>query len=317
MDKFANNDREHSNAVEFVTIQSKIDEYKKEDIFVIATVNDMDVIPDSLLRAGRLKVIEVPSPKGKDAEKIISHYIGTKSFVSEVDTLEIARILSGSSCAEIEAVINQAGIYAGFENRETISRDDLIRSCLRVIEGAPEILDYEDDATTLAVSIHEAGHCVASEILEPGSVNLVSVRKTDSNIGGFTNFYENENYWSDIKFMENRVMSLLAGRAATEIVTGKIDVGCDSDFDRAYRVVRRFIDTYCVNGFGEYLARGVSSDELVTKVVSDVSKEIEKYYVKVRKLLIDNRNFLDKVTQALVTKKVICANDIKEIKDSL
>mgnify|MGYP003403873418 CR=1 FL=1 len=102
-----------------VTIQSCIDAVKDKGVFVLATINDEDAMPKSLLRAGRFdNRIEVVAPKGEDAEKIVEHYIKRKNFVSDVDVKTITRLLNGSSCAELEAVINQAGIYAGFLRKD-------------------------------------------------------------------------------------------------------------------------------------------------------------------------------------------------------
>lgn len=112
MDKFANGDSSHRNSEEFVTVQSCIDDAKNKDVFVLATINDEDAIPESLLRAGRFdNRISVVSPKGEDAEKIVEHYIKRKNFVSDVDVKTITKLLNGASCAELETVINQAGVY--------------------------------------------------------------------------------------------------------------------------------------------------------------------------------------------------------------
>lgn len=85
MDKFANKDRYHKNAEEYVTIQSCIDDVKNYEVFVLATANDIDNLPGSLLRVGRFdKTIYVQNPKGKDAEEIISYYMSKKKYVAEM-----------------------------------------------------------------------------------------------------------------------------------------------------------------------------------------------------------------------------------------
>lgn len=110
-DKFANEDKDHKNAEEYVTIQSCIDEIKNYDVFVIATANDLSLVPSSLLRAGRFDTtIEVKNPQGQDAEQIIKHYLSLKNSVADMDFKQLARILNGRSCAELETIINQAGI---------------------------------------------------------------------------------------------------------------------------------------------------------------------------------------------------------------
>ena len=79
-DKFANQDKDHCNAEEYITIQSCIDDIKGYDVFVIATANELSLVPDSLLRAGRFdSIIEITKPKGDDIEKIIRYYLTSKS----------------------------------------------------------------------------------------------------------------------------------------------------------------------------------------------------------------------------------------------
>ena len=144
MDKFANEDYSRSDAEEYITIQSCIDTIKTEgkDVFVFATANNMRKLPSSLVRAGRFdKVIEMKVPAVKDAAKIIQHYLSDKKVVDNLDFEELARILQGHSCAELESIINEAGIYSGYDNRECISRDDILRSIMRGIFDAPESVE--------------------------------------------------------------------------------------------------------------------------------------------------------------------------------
>jgi len=316
IDKYANNDIDHIDAEEYVTIQSLIDQYRKSDIFVLATSNSTREIPRSLLRAGRLKSIRMEIPEGKDAIDIISHFIKQKKFISEINTKEIARILTGSSCAEIETTINEAGMYAGYDDRDTISKDDLIRATLRTIHGAPEMIDYEDNNIKESVAVHEAGHVVVAEILEPESVNLVSIKSYEGEIGGFTTFYQDESYWSDMAFMEHRVLARLAGKAATEIIYGKADVGCNDDLNRAFGVVERFVDNYCAFGF-ECFEKETSSQDLRSRKDTLIASKMNDYYNQAKRILIENKEFLIKVADKLKEKKILSSEDIQEIKKEI
>ena len=314
MDKYANDDRHHRNSEEFVAVQSCIDEVKGKNVFVLATANDLDNIPDSLLRAGRFdKIIEVKAPKGEDAVKIIEYYLSKKTYVADVDAREIARILNGKSCAELETVINEAGIYAGFDNKQKIEMNDIVKACMRVIYKAPEGTGQIDDEFLERVAYHEAGHTVVAEMLEEGSVSLVSVQEHGNEIGGITSYYQPEKYWLAKKYMEHRVMSLLAGKAATEIKYGETDVGANSDVHRAFELVERFIDHYCSYGFESWEMREHSSVVTERKEMQ-IYTEIERYYQTARKILIDNREFLDKLAAALVERKTLIGKDIQTIK---
>lgn len=315
LDKYSNGDEYHKNSEEFVTVQSCIDDAKGKNVFVLATINDEDAIPNSLLRAGRFdNRIEVKSPKGEDAEKIVEHYIKKKNFVSDVDVKTITKLLNSASCAELECVINQAGVYAGFNRKDKIEMDDIVKACLRIIHKAPEKENAYSPEVLKYVSYHEAGHAVIAEVLEPGSVNFVSVRSHGGNTGGFTNYYQPEEYWIKKQYMENRVTVILGGKAATETVFGETDVGSNSDLRRAFDIVERFVDDYSSNGFDRWIQDGYTSEGIRERRDTQMSYEMEKFYQKAKKILIDNREFLDKLATALINKDILTSVEIEAIK---
>ena len=317
MDKYANEDYRRPDAEEYVTIQSCIDDISDKDIFVMATANDIRKLPNSLMRAGRFdKVIEMRMPRGKDATEIVKYYLSTKTTVSDVDPEEIARILEGRSCAELEMVINEAGIYAGFDGKRQIDRDDLLRAVMRVIFDAPELLGFNDEYTLRRVAVHEAGHAIIAEILEPGCVNLISINPHGGDVGGFTSYNNNEHYFSSISYMKERVIALLGGKAATEIVFAEADVGCNRDMHRAFDIVERFVDNYCEFGFDKF-ERGSSSNTLYEKKETFVHAELDRYYIQAKKIITENRAFFDKLVSALMEKKTLTSKDIAKIKSSL
>ncbi len=315
LDKFANEDRYHRNAEEYVTVQSCIDECKGCDVFVLATANDYDNLPDSLCRAGRFdKVIEVKNPRGDDAVEIVRYYLSQKNYVGDIDAKEIARILNGNSCAELETVINQAGIYAGYAGKQTIEMDDMIKACMDVIFDCSESArDMRPAADIERLAYHEAGHVVITELLEEGSTTLVSICNHGGNIDGVAAYYQNESYFYYKKYMENRVMGLLGGKAATEVKYGETDVGCRNDLDRAFEIAKRFADAYCSTSFDRWETEN-SSQALIERKEMQKTVEVEHLYAKTRKLLILNREFLDKVASALIEKKTLIARDIAAIK---
>lgn len=316
LDKFANEDENHRNAEEFITVQSCIDDVKGKNVFVIATANGLKSLPSSLLRAGRFdKSIEVEKPTGDDAAQIIKYYLSQKSFVGDMDIPSIARILEGESCAQLETVINEAGIYAAYENKPQIEMDDVVRACMRIIFHAPENSEDNDPEYAEYVAYHEAGHAVVAEILEKGSVSFMSTYPHGNDIGGFTGYYKSKGYWGNKRYMENRVLSLLAGKAAIEIKSGDVDVGASSDIRRAFEIVYRFIDNYCSYGFESY-ENYEGSNDLLARRSTQVQTEIARYYQQARKILINNREFLDKLANALNNRKTLISREIQEIRSS-
>ncbi|MBQ8909247.1 MAG: AAA family ATPase [Clostridia bacterium] len=319
LDKYSNEDEIHKNSDEFVTVQSCIDDVKGLKVFSIATANEKESFPKSLLRAGRFdKIIEIERPKGEDCKKIIEYYLSRKKYISNIDIDEVAKILEYSSCAELEAVINEAGIYAGSQNKSRLDAEDIIRACMRVVFRAPESLSKDKEENIEMIAYHEAGHAVISEVLNPGSVNLLSVCKYEGDIGGVTSCSQREDYFFKKKYMEDKVVSLLGGRAATELIYGEIDVGANSDISRAFRIVIRFNDMYCSYGFDTYdWNYRECSNRLLERRENKVSQEMERYYLEAKRILAENKFFLDAVAKALIEKKTLRAKDILDIKQKL
>ena len=316
LDKFAEDNRRHSNAEEYVTVQSCIDDLE-EDVFVIATANDEDYLPDSLLREGRLgRKIYVANPKGKDAADIIKHYLSRKKCVAEVDPVDIARMLDGDSCARLEAIINEAGIYAGALRKGKIDMDDLMKAVLRVKFNAPESVVDTPYESLRQTAYHEAGHVVVAEVLNQGNTSMVSIIAHDGGVRGITGYYQDETYWDDMANMENRVMGVLGGKAATEVVFGKVDVGANRDLHRAFDIVERFVDNYCATTFDSFV-RNDSGDEVRNRKDLRIAAEMDKYYARAKQILIANRPFLDAVASALLDRKTLVASDIQSIRRSV
>ena len=112
-------------------------------------------------------------PQIEDTEKIIKHYLEDKTYAFiDADRRDLAGILIDNSCADIASVVNEAALYAGYENRGSVTKDDLIRACLRKFFEAPESYTEVSPEVRLRIAYHEAGHAVIAETLEPESVNL-------------------------------------------------------------------------------------------------------------------------------------------------
>ena len=292
MDKFANEDEYHKDTEEYVVIQSCIDECKDLNVFVLATANNIYCLPNSLMRAGRFdKVIRMTCPSGDDAKKIIEHFLRKKQILGDIDIDDISSFLAGHSCAELEMVINEAGIYAVFDKRAKIEQRDIIKACMRLIFDASESVEYIDSNILKKVAVHESGHAVISEILEPGSVNLVSICGYSNNSGGITSVRKPDDYNFNVVAQENEVIRSLGGKAATEMIYGTFDLGCIDDLQRALDLVTIFVDNYCAYGFDAFEGCNPSQYLLESKD-RKVAKEMDRYYRKSKQILAENRDFL-------------------------
>lgn len=325
LDKFANGDESHPDAEEYVTVQSCIDQVKDKAVFVLATVNNIHNLPPSLRRAGRFdRMIEVEAPRGADAEKIIAHYLGSKQVISDFDIKTVARIMDGRSCAELETIINEAGLYAGYERAEYITMDHFMEACLRTVFnvtapspredcGEENSLDFTLNNTRSGTVWHEAGHTVVSEILCPDSITLVSAYSRLGESGGFTAFY-NDGKTTPLYWTKSRIVGALGGMAAIEQRFGIIDAGNSDDLDKAFNLTKVLVVNNCVCGMHLHKNMYQDSERLRSAQEQAVSAEVEKYYRKAKEILSLNAEFLEKIADALNKKGILVMADIKEIK---
>ena len=325
MDKFANGDEHHPDAEEYVTIQSCIDETKGKEVFVLATVNNMRCLPRSLHRAGRFdRVIRVDTPRGNDALAIIDHYLKNKKIVDNVDAKTIARIMDGRSCAELETVINEAGLYAGYERADFITMDHFMEALMRTVfnvPAEPDELEDEDFYSSLAdsqkstsqVVYHEVGHAVVSEVLCPESVTLVSAHNRGGRNSGFTDYYNDKTH-SPLYWSKSRIVGSLGGIAAIEQKYGIFDVGGAHDLDQAFDRTKCLIVNNCISGLHLHCNGYEDSESLKSEQEKAVAAEVEKLYKKAKEIISLNFEFFEKLAAALAKKKLLSALDIQEIK---
>ena len=312
MDKFANEDDRHCDTEEYVAVQSGIDEVKGNDVFVIATVNDFGKLPRSLTRSGRFdRIIKVDSPTPEDSEKIIRYYLKDKK-VGDINFEDLAKMISYSSCAELESVLNEAAVYAGAQRKEKISMEDLVKAVLRLQYHSPNNYTKTSIDELDRTAWHEAGHLVVSEVLVPGSVGLISLRSSGrDSTGGFVH---------RCKSLERRphtVLVSLAGKVATEMHFGRCASGCYSDLSRAADVLREGICGNASMGLGLLdVSHGYNDptekyNEIMERLIP---AELESMMFKAKEILFANYDFLQKVHDALLEKDTLLYSEIQDIK---
>lgn len=325
MDKLANGDERHRDAEEYVTVQSCIDEIKGKDVFVLATANNLRNLPKSLLRVGRFdRTIEVSAPTGVDAIQIVDHYLKGKHFVANIDAKWISRVLNGRSCAELETVINEAGLYAGYERSEYITMDHFMEACMRTIFDVPakSFDDADEDwhanlhngnCASSQLVYHEAGHAVIAEVLIPESVTLVSAHGRKGSSSGFTAIYQDESV-EPTKWRKGHIIGSLGGMAAIEQKFGISDSGNQCDLDMAFDSVRKMVADECSCGFSLHSRGFDDSDDLMKRQEQAVATEVEKYYRKAKEIISKNRDFFERLAAELAKKKLLNTADIQGIK---
>lgn len=317
MDKFANDDEAHRDAKEYVAVQAGIDSVKECDVFVIATTNDIRKLPPSLTRSGRFdRVIYMRPPTKGDAIEIIKHYLKNKKLSNSVNFDDLCKMMSYHSCADLETIINEAAIRAGFRQKMSIEMEDLIAAVLRLQYNSPDDLMQKEKDEIRKVAFHEAGHLVVSEVIKPGCIGLASIRtKGRSNTGGFIHKCE------ELERRPHNIMAALGGKVATELYyySEACASGCYSDLQKAIRLLRDGLTESGTNGisfleFGDFYNL---SDRTFDNREAVVHAELERYIFQTRNILLKNKEFLEKVADALVEKETLLSSDIKAIRESV
>lgn len=317
MDKFANEDDDHKDADEYVAVQAAIDESRGKDIFILATVNSIWKLPDSLVRAGRFdRTIKVERPNNEDCAKIIKHYLSDKVISKELNIDDIAKMINYSSCAELETIVNEAAIHAAYKRKTTIDIEDFVSAVLRLEYNLSDNCEKTDSERIKQVAMHEAGHVVMSEVLIPESIGFASVRKKRARgTGGFVHRCK------DVDTPEQHIMISLAGKAASELYFGICGIGCSDDIRKAFESIRDGISGEGTLGFGMIDVADhrfpETSESLNSRNETVVQAEMERYMFKAREILVKNREFLEKVSKALEEKENLLFSDIQQIRASV
>ena len=316
LDKFANEDLRHRDAPEYVAVQSGIDEVADHDVFVLATANDIGKLPDSLIRAGRFdRKIEMETPDKKDSAQIIRYFLSGKRLSDDVNFDDLTKMISYKSCAELEAILNEAVISAAYARRENVGMDDLVSAVLHEeYEEDENCMDVPDEEKE-KIALHEAGHLVVCEMLCPQSVGLASLRFSErNNAGGFIRQCEE---------FSNRSYSILvslAGKAAVELYySGSRTDGCWSDIKCAVRQICNDLYHNGTGGFGmlDVSDRGRDvSESLNSRNEAVVQAELERYFRQAKDILLKNRKFLESAADELAKKGTLLFSDIQRLRCS-
>ena len=254
---------------------SAMDGFDKESgVVVLAATNRADMLDDALVRPGRFdRRVPVTLPDVAERADILAVHARDKTLDAAVDLEVVARRTSGFSGAALANLMNEAAIRAVRRNDTTVSAEDVASALDRVVGGLPKPTSM-DPSTRLLVAVHEAGHALVGTLLDGfDAVDRVTIVPRSSGLGGFTAFVPDETravgglYTRE--YLQAQLAVLLAGRAAEEIVLGKVTTGAVSDLERVYALAREMVVDY---GFGDSL---VAYDDPQGKTAEHIDRQIE------------------------------------------
>lgn len=293
---------------------------EQEGIVVIAATNRLDTLDSALLRPGRFdRHIEVSLPDISAREKIISLHLENKPY-NNLDLKDIAKKTAYFSGAKLENLINEAAIIAAKENSRLLTQDHINKAYSIVLAGyeKKERSHYlEEDM--LLTSYHEAGHALVSLIKTPeDKVSRITIIPTTKGAGGYTLTIPKDSSYQRLDYLKNRIMVLLGGRAAEEIIFGqdKISTGAQGDLSQTTEMAMSMISEY---GMGKTLgllklsSLGPLSNSYGNPVVEECRELVNSLYGETLELLKENKEILNKIAMNLIDEETLDEKEIYSI----
>ena len=290
-------------------------------LIILAATNRPDVLDKALLRPGRFDrriIVDKPDLKGR-VETLKVH---SKDVLMDetVDLEEVALATSGAVGSDLANMVNEAAINAVKNGRQAISQADLLEAVEVVIAGKEKKDRILSEVEKKTVAYHEVGHAMITALekkAEPVQ-KITIVPRTMGSLGYVMQVPEEEKYLMTKDELLTRIVTLLGGRAAEEIVFDTVTTGAANDMEKATDLARAMITQYGMSDkFGlmclekeqdTYLSgRTVlnCSDATYTEVDTEVKELLKECYEKAKKLLSENREAMDRIADYLFKKENI------------
>ncbi|MBR2213789.1 MAG: ATP-dependent zinc metalloprotease FtsH [Eubacterium sp.] len=298
-------------------------------ILILAATNRPEVLDPALLRPGRFDrriIVDTPDLKGRI--ETLKVHSGNVKLDETVDLEAIANITSGAVGSDLANMVNEAAINAVKQGRKAISQEDLMEAVEVVIAGKEKkdrILSKEEKKI---VAYHEVGHALVSAIQKDSEPvqKITIIPRTMGSLGYVIAAPEEEKFLMSKNELDAKLVMLLAGRAAEEIVFNSITTGASNDMEKATDTARSMIAQYGMSDkFGlmsleqitdPYLGQNKRlncSDKTATEIEDEVKKLLAARYDDAKKLLNENRDKLDKIAEYLYEKETITGKEFMDI----
>ena len=296
-------------------------------IIILAATNRPDVLDPALMRPGRFDrqiSVDVPDLVGREA--IFKVHMKPLKLSDNIDVKKLATQTPGFAGAEIANVCNEAALLAARRGKPSIEMKDFYDAVDREIGGLEKKNKLISPEEKEIVAYHEAGHAVAGWFLEHANP-LVKVSIVPRGIAalGYAQYLPKDQYLYRTEQLFDEMCMTLGGRAAEDVVFGKISTGALSDLERITKSAYGMISIYGMNdkignvsfydskGQGEMSFTKPYSENTAQIIDEEVKKLIDTAYIRTRAMLVEKREELEKIAQELLKKEILYQSDLVEL----
>lgn len=298
-------------------------------VIILAATNRPESLDPALTRPGRFDrrvPVELPDLKGREA--ILKVHAKKIKPADDVDFHTIARMASGASGAELANIVNEAALRAVRQGRTIVHEADLEESVEVVIAGYQKKNSVLSDQEKKVVAYHEIGHALVAALQSHSAPvqKITIIPRTSGALGYTMQVEQGDKYLMTKEEIENKIATFTGGRAAEEVVFNQITTGASNDIEQATKLARAMITRYGMSDefdmvaletvTNQYLGGDASlacSADTQKEIDRQVTELVKKQHQKAKKLLLDNRDKLDELSNYLYEKETITGEEFMEI----
>ena len=294
-------------------------------VIILAATNRADILDKALLRAGRFdRQIHVELPDLNERKEIFGVHLRPIKIDESVDAEFLARQTPGFSGADIANVCNEAALIAARNGKKFVQKEDFMNAVDRIVGGLEKRSKITTEEERKCIANHEAGHATLSWLLEHANPLVKVTIVPRGKALGAAWYLPEERQITTREQLQDEMCATLGGRAAEELVLGKISTGASNDLERvtkqAYAMVVYFGMSDKLPNLNYYDSTGQDwgftkpySEETAKLIDTEVQKIINEQYDRAKRILSENKEGHSKLAQVLLNREVIYSEDVEHI----
>ena len=314
--RFSDNSNKYATSI-VNQLLSCMDGFSKDsNVIVIAATNHVATLDDALLRSGRFdKKIYIHEPDKDARRQLIAHYSKGKLIDDMLDVERLVEITAGLTGADIETILNEAAILCVRKGDDFITEEHIMEAFRKVEIGVENSYLAPSRKKLERTAVHESGHAVVEHFFGQVVSEISIIAR--GNAAGYNLAANNEEFNYDQEEIKQRIMCLLGGRAAEEVVYNVVSTGPSDDLKRASTLIKDMFLRFAMRE-SENISLVLTEDKIFNDVVVKDSYEgmeefMKKCYEETLKIIRERRKLLDSLTQELLKKETLTKAEIEKV----